>query len=164
MRCSYDRGLDRLASLPQLRQVDIKRFPHFGPDETEQLLQVLLHSVWPSYAGKSMQTGSDTMCLCVSQQALVVERHTMQLPLAWLRVPRDLCNANSLQSHPVSMFLWLTYCLSLLPRGESHNVAVLTLQQAEGIEQVNDRCKLVRRHSVAPQRALDIKLQGVALT
>jgi hypothetical protein len=71
---SYDRGLDRLASLPQLRQVDIKRFPHFGPDETEQLLQ------------------------------------------------------------------------------------------AEGIEQVNDRCKLVRRHQVAPQRALDTKLQGVALT
>jgi hypothetical protein len=41
---------------------------------------------------------------------------------------------------------------------------VFELRQAEGIEQVNDRCKLVRRHSVAPQRALDTKLQGVALT
>ena len=41
---------------------------------------------------------------------------------------------------------------------------VLHCQQAEGIEQVNDRCKLVRRHAVAPQRALDTKLQDVVLT
>jgi hypothetical protein len=36
-------------------------------------------------------------------------------------------------------------------------------QQADGIEQVNDRCKLVRRHQVAPQRALDRKLQSFGL-
>lgn len=41
---------------------------------------------------------------------------------------------------------------------------VLHCQQAEGIEQVNDRCKLVQRRAVAPQRALDTKLQRVALT
>ena len=58
MRCSYDRGLDRLASLPQLRQVDIKRFPHFGPDETEQLLQVRLRSMPASNAGNCMRANN----------------------------------------------------------------------------------------------------------
>lgn len=35
--------------------------------------------------------------------------------------------------------------------------------QAEGIEQVNDRCKLVWRQPVAPQRALDETLHSYAL-
>lgn len=35
--------------------------------------------------------------------------------------------------------------------------------QAEGIEQVNDRCKLVRRQQVAPQRALEENLQSFAM-
>lgn len=38
--CSYANGLSKLETLPQLRQVDIKRFSHFGPQETEQLLEV----------------------------------------------------------------------------------------------------------------------------
>jgi hypothetical protein len=136
LRCSYDRGLDRLASLPQLRQVDIKRFPHFGPDETEQLLQVWPVPRRPSFAGN-----------CAEPQPANI--YLFAVPARqWL-----------IRVEPPSITRGYSTCAGV--NVQCH--CVLRCQQAEGIEQVNDRCKLVRRHSVAPQRALDTKLQGVAL-
>ena len=133
MCCSYDRGLDRLASLPQLRQVDIKRFPHFGPDETEQLLQVRQVPRRPPRAGDCTEPQPANIYL--------------------FAVPAMVDKGGA------------TQCIKRLQYLRHGECAMrLCCQQAEGIEQVNDRCKLVRRHAVAPQRALDTKLQGVVLT
>ncbi len=42
--CSFTHGLAKLETLRTLRQVDIKRFEQFGPEETELLLKVRVSS------------------------------------------------------------------------------------------------------------------------
>ena len=119
--------------MPALHQVDIKRFSHFGPEETELLLQVRLQT--------------RTACHLIPTDCLSHRIPGLPVPSALNRLHAVhrcvICGCTPLLAgcnvwHPTTVSdMWQYWLL-----------------QAEGIEQVNDRCKLARPQAVhlSPRR------------